>query len=324
MVSIIEPISKNLIIKELSGKMLRKTRKANNEVYVVNAHNSPNVMKEIGRLREISFRNSGGGSGNSFDTDEFDFLPQPYEQLIVWNPDEKEIIGGYRFIHGKNVVFKDNVPQMPMEHIFDFSEKFINDYLPYTIELGRAFIQPKYQSIKGGVKALFALDNLWDGIGSLVLLYPETQYLIGKVTIYPQMNEQARCAIIYYLSKFFPDSENLFLAKSLEVPPKKYCQKFEKMFANGDAKENFRKLNAYVRHKKESIPPLIRAYIDLSSTMRSFGTCIDADFGNIHDTGIMITINEIYEDKKKRYLENFQIIKNMLVREKRKKKIIIS
>jgi len=101
MVSIIEPIDKKLIIKELSGKFLRKTHKANNEIYVVNAHNSPNVMKEIGRLREISFRNSGGGSGNSLDTDEFDVLPQPYGQLIVWNPDEKEIIGGYRFISVK-------------------------------------------------------------------------------------------------------------------------------------------------------------------------------------------------------------------------------
>jgi len=321
MVSIIEPISKDLIMRELSGRMLKKTRKANNEIYVVNAHNSPNIMKEIGRLREVSFRNSGGGSGNGLDTDEFDFLPQPYEQLIVWNPDENEIIGGYRFINGKNVVFKNNIPQMPMEHIFDFSEKFINEYLLYTIELGRAFIQPKYQSIMGGKKSLFALDNLWDGIGSIIMLYPETKYLIGKVTIYPQMNGQARCAIIYYLSKFFPDNENLFLPKNLEILPKKSCKKLEKMFANGDAKENFRTLNAYVKHKKESIPPLIRAYIDLSDSMRSFGTCVDADFGNIHDTGIMITIDEIYEDKKRRYLENYHVIKNMILG---KKKIIIS
>jgi len=313
MVSIIEPIDKKLILKELSGKLLRKTQKANNEIYVVNAHNSPNVMNEIGRLREVSFRNSGGGSGNALDTDEFDFLPQPYEQLIVWNPDEKEIIGGYRFLHGSKVVFKNNIPQAPMEHIFNFSEKFINDYLPQTIELGRAFIQPKYQSIKGGIKALFSLDNLWDGIGSMISLYPETQYLIGKVTIYPQMNEQARCAIIFYLSKFFPDRDNLFIPKNIEIIPKNYLHKFEKMFADGNAKENFKILNTFVKKKKESIPSLIRAYIDLSGSMRSFGTCVDADFGNIHDTGIMITIDEIYEDKKKRYLENYYAIKNMLL-----------
>jgi len=310
--SIIKPIDKGLIIKELSNKFLKKTKRANNEIYVVDAHNSPNVMKEIGRLREVSFRNSGGGSGNPFDTDEFDFLPH-YEQLIVWNPDEREIIGGYRFINGKKVAFKNNVPQMSMGHIFDFSKKFINDYLPNTIELGRAFIQPKYQSIKGGIKALFSLDNLWDGIGSMISLYPDTQYLIGKVTIYPQMNEQARCAIIFYLSKFFPDRDNLFIPKNIEIISKKYCQKFEKMFANGDAKENFKILNTFVKQKKESIPSLIRAYIDLSGSMRSFGTCINTHFGNIYDTGIMITIDEIYEDKKKRYLENYYAIKNMLL-----------
>jgi hypothetical protein len=314
MVKIIDPIDKNLIYNELSKNFLRKTKKANNEIYIADAHHSPNVMREIGRLREISFRNSGGGSGKPLDTDEFDFLPQPFKQLLIWNPDEKEIIGGYRFLHGSKIAIKNNIPQVPMEHIFNFSEKFITDFLPQTIELGRAFIQPKYQSIKGGLKALFALDNLWDGIGSMISLYPNTQYLIGKVTIYPQMDEQVRCAIIFYLEKYFHDKENLFLPKNTEIIPKNYIQKFEKMFKNNfGAKENFKILNVFVKEKNENIPPLIRAYIGLSESMRTFGTCIDAEFGNIRDTGIMITIDEIYEDKKKRYLENYYAIKNMLL-----------
>lgn len=313
MIPIIKPIDKKLIISELAGKMLAKTHRAGNEIYIVNAHNSPNTMREIGRLREVSFRNGGGGSGKSLDTDEFDILPQPFEQLIVWNPDEKEIIGGYRFLHGSKFEFQNGVPKVPMEHIFDFSEKFITDFLPYSIELGRAFIQPKYQSIRGGRKSIFALDNLWDGIGIMMSLFADTQYLIGKVTIYPQMNEQARYAIIFYLSKFFPDNENLFFPKNLDVIPKKYLQKFEKMFIKSDLKENFKILNAFVKKKKENIPSLIRAYIDLSASMRTFGTCIDDDFGHIHDTGIMITIDEIYDDKKKRYLESFYSIKNMIL-----------
>jgi len=313
MVSIIKPIDKDLIQSELCDKLLKKTKKASNEIYVVDAHKSPNVMNEIGRLREMSFRNSGGGSGKGLDTDEFDFLPQPYEQLIVWNPEEKEIVGGYRFLHGIKAEIKNGVPKMSMEHIFDFSQKFINDYLPRTIELGRAFIQPKYQSIKGGFKSLFALDNLWDGIGAMISLYPDTQYLTGKVTIYPQMNEKARSAIIFYLAKYFPDKEGLFSPKNLQIIPKNYVQKFKKIFTGNDLKENFKILNSFVKQKNEHIPPLIRAYIDLSDSMRTFGTCFDADFGNIYDTGIMITIDEIHEDKKKRYLENYYAIKNMLL-----------
>jgi hypothetical protein len=316
MIEIIYPIDKTLIQSELSGKLIGITKRANNEIYIVNAHSSPNVMREIGRLREVSFRNSGGGSGKSYDTDEFDFLPQPFEQLIVYNPDEMEIIGGYRFLHGSKVEFKNGVPQVPMEHIFDFSEKFISKFIPNTIELGRAFIQPKYQSIRGGFKSLFALDNLWDGIGTMISLHPDTQYLIGKVTIYPQMNEKARMALIFYLQKFFPDHENLFLPKKPEIIPKSYRQKFEKMFYGENLKENFKILNAFVKKKGENIPPLIRAYIDLSASMRTFGTCIDRQFGNIHDTGIMITIDDIYEDKKKRYLGNYYAIKNMILSRK--------
>ncbi|MDR2684552.1 MAG: GNAT family N-acetyltransferase [Prevotellaceae bacterium] len=317
MENIIDPIDKNLILSELNGKFLRKTKKACNEIYVLNAHNAPNTMQEIGRLREISFRNSGGGSGKSCDIDEFDFLRQPFEQLIVWNPDEQEIVGGYRFLHLKNAAFLPNgEPNVPMGHIFSISQSFIKSYLQNTIELGRAFIQPKYQSIKGGIKSLFSLDNLWDGLGAMVASLSDTQYLIGKVTIYPQMEPAARYAIIYYLAKFFPDAEKLFIPKKQEIIPVSLIKKFNRLFCENSPKSNFRILNSFVKKQGENIPPLIRAYIELSDSMRTFGTCIDDDFGHIRDTGLMITIDDIYEDKKKRYLENYYLLKNVILRRK--------
>ena len=98
---IIQPIDKQILRSELTpDKQLRLTNKSHNEIYVITAHNAPNVMKEIGRLREIAFREAGGGTGKAADIDEFDTCPNCYKQLIVWNPDEEEIIGGYRYLLG--------------------------------------------------------------------------------------------------------------------------------------------------------------------------------------------------------------------------------
>ncbi|MBP7965200.1 MAG: GNAT family N-acetyltransferase [Paludibacteraceae bacterium] len=307
MKDIIAPISATLIKEELIiERLLRKTNKANNEIYVVNAHNAPNTMLEIGRLRELSFRTAGGGSGKEIDTDEFDYLDIPYEQLIVWNPEADEIIGGYRFFQGKNAVIKPNgQPQMAIEHLFDFSPEFIDNYLPYTMEMARAFVQPKYQSSQMGVKSLFALDNLWDGIGALIALIDDVKYLLGKVTIYPQMKAEARYAIIYFMSKFFGNESNMIVPKTPLFVPEKLQKELDGYFTEVDPKDNFRLLNTYVKEQKETIPPLIHAYIKLSSSMQTYGTAQDPDFGNIYDTGMIITIDDIYDAKRDRYVETF-------------------
>ena len=307
MKDIIAPIAPSLIKEELTiERLLRKTNKANNEIYVVNAHNAPNTMREIGRLRELAFRTAGGGSGEETDTDEFDYLDIPYEQLIVWNPEADEIIGGYRFFYGKNAIIKSNgQPHIAMEHLFDFSAQFIADYLPYTMEMARAFVQPKYQSSQMGVKSLFALDNLWDGIGALIALIGDVKYLMGKVTIYPHMNEEARWAIIYFMAHFFGHQVELIYPKIPLQIPEPLKLEFDKYFTETDYKDNFRLLNSYVKERKESIPPLIHAYIELSSSMQTYGTAQDPDFGSIFDTAMMITIDDIYEAKRARYVETF-------------------
>ena len=307
MKDIIAPVAPSLIKEELTiERLLRKTNKANNEIYVVNAHNAPNTMREIGRLRELAFRTAGGGSGEETDTDEFDYLDTPYEQLIVWNPEADEIIGGYRFFYGKNAIIKSNgQPHIAMEHLFDFSPQFIADYLPYTMEMARAFVQPKYQSSQMGVKSLFALDNLWDGIGALIALIGDIKYLMGKVTIYPHVNEEARCAIMYFMNRFFGHQVELIYPKIPLQIPEQLKLEFDKYFTETDYKDNFRLLNSYVKERKETIPPLIHAYIELSSSMQTYGTAQDPDFGNIYDTGMIITIDDIYEAKRARYVETF-------------------
>ena len=203
---IINPVDTALIESELTPeRFLRPTNKGNNEIYVVTAHDSPNTMREIGRLREIAFRTAGGGTGLECDIDRFDTMAEPCRQLIVWDPESKLILGGYRYICGRNITFDDNgTPMIATSHMFKFSQRFLDDYLPYTIELGRSFVRPEYQSSRAGAKAIYVLDNLWDGLGSLTVVHPETRYLFGKVTMYPSYTAACRDMILYFLNKYFP------------------------------------------------------------------------------------------------------------------------
>lgn len=306
MQEIIHPIDRNVLKAELTeSKLLRKTNKSNNEIYIVTHHDSPHVMQEIGRLREIAFRYYGGGTGKSVDIDEYDTMHDAYRQLIVWNPEDAQILGGYRFLCGSDVKFgKDGKPLLATAHLFDFSDTFIREYLPYTVELGRSFVTLEYQSSRAGSKGLFVLDNLWDGLGALSVVDPSLKYYFGKVTMYSSYNQEARNMILYFLNYHFPDTENLITP----ITPLKTDTDMEKMnrlFSNHDFKENYKVLNQEVRKFGINVPPLVNAYMSLSPKMRVFGTAINDLFGDVEETGILIAISEILEEKKKRHIETY-------------------
>ncbi len=303
---IIEPISKALIMAELTpDKLLRKTNKANNELYVITHHNAPNTMLEIGRLREEAYRSSGGGTGKCVDIDIFDTMEGCYKQLVVWNPDQNEILGGYRYIYGKDVCFNEKgEPNLSSGHLFSFSDMFIEDFLPYTIELGRSFVTVGYQSSIAGSKALFALDNLWDGLGALIVMYPDMKYFFGKVTMYPNFGEQGRNMILYFLNKQFPDPDRLVYPRH-PLRTKMDLGSLSKLFVGGNFKENYKILNANIRELSRNIPPLVNAYMNLSPTMRVFGTAINDEFGDVEETGIMINVGDIFAEKRDRHIATF-------------------
>jgi hypothetical protein len=305
---IIEPIAVELILQELNDKtFFRTTNKANNEIYIIDGHNSPNTMREIGRLREIAFRADGGGTGEEVDIDYFDTMDTPCQQLIVWNPEAQEIIGGYRFILGENIKYdEEGQPIIATAHLFKFSDKFIKDYLPYTLELGRSFVNIKYQSAQGGAKSLFALDNLWDGLGALTVIYPEIKYFFGKFTMYPTFNSLGRDMILHYLNIYFGDKDQLVTTIHPLNLNEEHIPIIEKKFSANNLKEDYKILNQEVRTLGENIPPLVNAYTNLSSTMKVFGTAINDEFGNVEETGILITINDIYPEKRTRHIDSYQ------------------
>ena len=306
MKDIAAPVAKEAILAELTpDKLLRKTNKGANEIYVTTHHDSPNVMHEIGRLREITFRDAGGGTGKDLDIDQYDTNEDPYKQLIVWDPDAREILGGYRYILCNGLPLDENgeVP-LATARLFHFSEEFKKNYLSHSLELGRSFVQPAYQSSKAGAKALFALDNLWDGLGALTIDHPEIKYFLGKVTMYRHFNTEARNLILYFFHKYFRDRENLvYPKKPMELNMD--METLKEIFNGGFYREDYRILSQEVRKLGENIPPLINAYMNLSPSMKTFGTVLNDHFGNVEETGIIVTIKDIYEAKKDRHIETY-------------------
>ncbi|ERM82362.1 hemolysin [Rhodonellum psychrophilum GCM71 = DSM 17998] len=309
MQEIIPAVDRGLLKSELTkDRFLRYTNNGNNHIYLVDYHNAPNVVSEIGRLRELTFRGAGGGTGLPTDIDDNDTSENCYQQLITWNPEDEEIVAGYRLIHCKSAGFSvDGEINLSTAHLFRFSDKFIKEFIPFTIELGRSFVQPKYQPNVDNRKGLFSLDNLWDGLGAIVMLNPDVKYLFGKVTMYPHYNREARDLLLYFMNHYFPDPEEL--VRPLDKLALDYVtdiSEYKMLFKDLDYKEGYKVLNSKIRAYGENIPPLINTYMNLSPTMKNFGTALNNEFGAVEETGILITIADIYESKKHRHMESFE------------------
>ena len=306
MKDIIAPVPVEAIMEELTQeKFFRKTNNGGNEIYVLTAHESPNIMREIGRLREISFRDSGGGTGLDCDIDVFDTREENFfYQLIVWNPVDRAIVGGYRFLLCDHLpTDADGQVDTPTSELFHYSEEFVKEYLPYTIELGRSFVQPNYQPSKSLSKGLYSLDNLWDGLGSLIDIYPEAKYYFGKVTMYPTLERTSRDLILYFIQKHFPDKDNLVTVRpELNLPIMADTEWLESVFNADSYRDNYKILVKQVRDRGAAVPPLVNAYMNLSPTLRSFGTALNPGFGEVEETGILLTISDMFEEKVKRHL----------------------
>lgn len=308
---ILPKVDTNLLESELNkDRFVRTTNKLKNEVYIINHHNSPNVMQEIGRLRELTFATAGGGTGQAIDIDNLDTCENCYQQLIIWSPEDKEIVGGYRFIDCQTAINGDDI-NLSTKHYFNFTNHFIKEYLPKTIELGRSWIQPKYQPANSR-KGLFSLDNLWDGLGAVVLLNPHIDYFFGKVTMYSDYNREAKKAVLAFMDALFPDKDKMVtpihpihtdiheseILNLIELPKGSTAEE-----KSAEFKTALKILQQFVRERDEKIPPLINNYMQLSPSMKSFGTAENPDFGGVEETGILIKISDIYEDKKARHLD---------------------
>lgn len=305
---IIAPIDKALLCEELNTKahLLRHARKGGTDIYTFIGRECPNLMREVGRLREIAFRDAGGGTGLDCDVDDYDFMANPYIQLIVWDPRDQEILGGYRYIYGPDICFDDHgQPILATSHMFHYTETFIREYLPAMVELGRSFVVVDRQSSRSGARSLFTLDNLWDGLGALARILPGLRYYYGKFTMYPSYPAEGRNMILYFLQKHFPDHDRLvYPFHPLETHTD--TSAMASLFSCDTFHDDYRILNTEVRKLGYNIPPLVNAYMLLSPTMKTFGTAINDEFGDVEESGILITIDDIFQEKHERYIDSFE------------------
>lgn len=288
------------------ARFVRNTNKGGNLIYDFSAREAPALMREVGRLREEAFRMAGGGTGKSVDIDEYDAADIPFRQLIVWDPQDQQILGGYRYILCKELPqSQEGTKYLATSHMFHFEDEFIRDYFPKTIELGRSFVQPIYQSSKKGTKSLFALDNLWDGLGSLVVDHPDVTYFFGKVTMYTHFNQRARDYIMGFWHKYFGDKSHLVYAyKPIRVGLT--VEETDAVFTAGSFQDDYRILTRRVRELGENIPPLVNAYMTLSPSMKVFGTAINDEFGDVEETAIIINLRDLYPNKSARHIETYK------------------
>ncbi|MBR4646396.1 MAG: GNAT family N-acetyltransferase [Bacteroidales bacterium] len=303
--AIIDPVPVELLKAELTkSKKLEDTNKGHNELYIVTWQDSPNVVTEIGRLRELAFREAGGSTGNAVDLDEYDKMEKPYKQLIVWDPDNEAIIGGYRFLFGSDAMFDENgQPILASSHQFRFSQKFIDEYLPHVIELGRNFVAPEYQSSKGGAKSIFAFDNLWDGLVAIIMKHPDLLYFFGKITIYPSYDYITKDLIYHFLWKHYGDKDELVRPWDDQmIKPGSDPELMNLVVNKDDLLEDYKLLKGAARMRGVNVPPNVTAYISITSEMLMFGTAVNHLMHNIEDTAVLIPFDEIYHDKKSRHI----------------------
>lgn len=306
MKDIIAPVSRAVLRHELNERLfIRPSHKGGNLIYDFHASEAPNAMLEIGRLREMAFRRGGGGTGEAVDIDRFD-TDGPYRQLIVWDPDHEQIVGGYRYVFLDEAdTLHSGEPDIVSTHMFSYSREFLDHYLPCTAELGRAFVQPMYHDEAMGIKSIVSLDNLWDGLGALIYNHPEIKHMIGKVTIYPDYDKAARELLYAYLERYFPSRGGLLtLRKPISISDEAR-RMADRVFEGDNKQANYSRLKHAVREMGTLTPPLFNAYVGLSNTMQTFGTGINDEFGNIFDTGMMLTIADIFPEKLARYIDPY-------------------
>ena len=298
---IINPVEKKIIKKELdNASLICETKRGGRLVFSLTAHDCPNIMNEIGRLRELVFRNAGSKSNYNKDIDDHDTKPNPYKQLLVWDSKEEKIIAGYRYAMLEDLETSGKIKDeefFASENYFKFSNTFKKNYCPSGVDLGRAFIIPEYQVKNNYRKGMFVLDNVWDGLGKLISSRG-IKYMFGRLVLFSNFNEEIRELILYYLYYHFGNHDELIAAKK----PSYLFQKKEKsIFVADGYKENYLHLSQYAKERGVLLPPLIQVYMRVSPNMQVFASAIDNDFGESEETFIMLTTEDFYPHIKKNY-----------------------
>ncbi len=290
--TIIHPVDTKVIKNELSRSDLLATTPDGKKLYLTEFKNATNVMREIFRLREVTFRKVGEGTGNKYDFDQYD---KWYKHIVLWDDEALEIVGSYRLGLCHEIIEEHGIKGIYNASMYKFSDKF-QEYVKKSVELGRSFIQQKYWRSN-------ALDYLWQGIGGFLSQHPEVQYLFGAVSISDNYSATAKSLIVYFYKKWFGGDENLVHADNRFVITKQQATEADQILSSDEYNADFRNLKTTLKNLGYTVPVLFRKYSELCDKdgvkFLDFG--VDVSFSNVVDGFVFLELSKLKETKKKRY-----------------------
>ncbi len=295
--NIIHPIDRKLIKKELNKANILGTTDDNKKIILTNKADSPNTLNEIARLRELTFRKVGEGTGKRYDLDLYD---EHYYHLIVWDETELEIVGAYRLGFGNEILNKNGIQGFYTNSLFNFNTEFTNKYLPCAIELGRSFVQKKYWNTN-------VLFYLWQGIGAFLATNPQVKYLFGGVSISNSYPLEVRQMIVFVYNKWFGEKEVVVQSKNRFIIPDTELLRYNNLFVGNSFKDDYKILKQMLKPYNLTVPVLYKHYAELCEQdgvkFLDFG--VDRDFEDCIDGFIVIDVDKIKPEKKEKYVNYF-------------------
>ena len=292
--AIAHPVSRIDLLNELKKSKLIGQTTDGKKIYLYDYTEDSIVLKELGRLRELSFRKVGEGVNKKRDTDKYDIY---YQHIILWDENDLEIVGSYR-IGNSDFIFKNiGVKGFYSNTLFKYNEEF-TPYLKDSIELGRSFVQPKYWGTR-------ALDYLWFGIGAYLRTNPNIKYMFGPVSMSATFPTVAKDMMIFYYSHYYGDQQNLVEAK-VPYSYSNNLSEIKETFDLNDKKKDFKFLKSTLANIGVSIPTLYKQYSDIAEDkgVKFLGFNVDNSFGDCIDGFILVEVAKIKDSARQRYMEN--------------------
>jgi len=298
MEQIIAAVDSGVLLEELASSQLLGMTTDKKEIYLVSQPNADNLLTEIGRLRELTFRVIGAGTGKSVDLDKYD---QFYKHIVVWDSENTEIVGSYRLGYCPEILELRDVNSLYTSELFSFNPSFV-ELISNGIEVGRSFVQEKYWNSN-------ALDYLWQGIGCFLKFYP-VRYLFGGVGINGSYTERDRAMIIHYYSKWFASTENHAVSKHPFLISQSQFQELQEFFNTNSINEDFKTLKTVLRKEGLSIPVLLRKYTDIChyGGVEFIDFCNDPDFKKSTVCLISVDLEYLKDEFKERYMGKKSLI----------------
>lgn len=292
--AIAHPVSRIDLLNELKKSKLIGQTSDGKKIFLYDYTEDSIVLKELGRLRELSFRKVGEGVNKKRDTDKYDVY---YQHIILWDENELEIVGSYR-IGNSDFIFRNiGVKGFYSNNLFAYNEEF-TPYLKNSIELGRSFVQPKYWGTR-------ALDYLWFGIGAYLKNNPNIKYMFGPVSMSASFPSVAKDMMVFYYNHYYGLTADLVEPK-VPYSYSNNLSEIKDIFDLNDKKKDFKFLKSTLANIGVTIPTLYKQYseIALDDGVKFLGFNVDNDFGDCVDGFILVEVEKIKDSAKQRYIEN--------------------